>query len=129
MKKSVSLFLFATILLQSCVAYHSTPLPIDQAYERGGGVKIISKLGDRYIFNGIYLKDSIYYGVKGDELVRLDTAQILSIYLQDVKKSKNQTTVATKVVPPVVVIVAIVIGAVLVISATAYFIIMLFGAL
>ena len=103
MKKVVSIFLLATLHFQSCVVYQKMPVPIKEAYERGSGVKIISKLGDRFIFNGIYVKDSIYYGVKGDNLVRLDTTQISGIYLQDNKKTKKAKN-RGKVVPIVVVV-------------------------
>ena len=102
-KRALIVLLIAFIFLHSCVVYQKTPVPIDEAYERGSGVKIIGKLGDRTIFNGIYVKDSIYYGVKGDNLVRLDTAQISGIYLQDNKKTKKAKN-AGKVVPVVVVV-------------------------
>ena len=122
MKKSISILFLVTILLQSCVVYQKTPVSINEAYKRGSRVKIISKLGESYIFNGIYIKDSIYYGVEGDNLVRLDTAQISGIYLQDNKKSKNQTKVVSGGVPIVLVVVLTALAAVAAVVVTVWLI-------
>jgi len=94
MKKSISFILFATILLQSCVAYQKTSVSLNEA-ENKGKVKVTTTLGNNLEFFNIDFRDSVYYGDYGksrDEIA-LDSAQISSIYLQDIRRSKNQTTI------------------------------------
>ena len=89
-KQTTSILLLAVILMQSCVAYNRTSVPISEAYNKGR-VHITTTQGDNVNFRNIELKDNIYYGVNNKQLTRLDDGQILAIHLQDLKKSKNQT--------------------------------------
>lgn len=77
--------------MQSCVAYQSTSVPISEA-KYAGRAKVTTTTGQELLFQNIELKNSIYYGVyEKTKKLRLDITQISMIYLQDVKKSKNQT--------------------------------------
>lgn len=91
-KQLISITLLATILLQSCVAYHSTSTSINEA-KYMGKVKVISTVGNNQSFKNIYLKDSIYFGMRGNKEIRLNPAEISGIYLKDFKKSRTQTNV------------------------------------
>ena len=90
MKKSVSVILLATILLQSCVAYQKSSVSLSEAQNQGS-VKVTTTSGEQFEFTNIYVKDSLYYGVAKTQDLLLDTSQIINIYLKDVKKSKSYT--------------------------------------
>ncbi len=93
MKKSISIILLATILLQSCVAYQKTSVSLNEAYDRGK-VEVINNVGKSTRFTNIILKDSIYYGINSaNRFVEepLDSLNISAIYLQDIKESRINT--------------------------------------
>ena len=93
MKKSISFVLLATILLQSCVAYHDTSVSLNEAYDRGK-VEVINNIGKSTRFTNIILKDSIYYGINSaNRFVEepLDSLNISAIYLQDIRDSRINT--------------------------------------
>ena len=92
MKKSISIFLLATILLQSCVAYQKTSVSLNEAQNQGK-IKVATTYGTLMEFKNIYQKDSIYYGVAGTQEIRLDTTQVSAVYLQDIQESKKQTRI------------------------------------
>ena len=48
-------------------------------------------MGNQMIIQNIELKDGIFYGFDGKNEIRLEPSQISSIYLKDIKKSKEQT--------------------------------------
>ena len=106
-KQVISIALLATILLQSCVAYQSTSRSINEA-KNMGKVKVISTVGNNQSFKNIYLKDSIYFGLRGNQEIRLNPAEISGIYLKDYKKSRTQTNVLVVGLVTAVGIVAIV---------------------
>ena len=91
-KQLMSITLLATILLQSCVAYNSSSTSINQA-KNMGKVKVISTFGNNKSYKNIYLKDSLYFGLRGNKEIRLNPAEISGIYLKDYKKSRTQTNV------------------------------------
>ena len=90
MKKSFSIALLIIVLLQSCVVYQHTSVPLDDAQNQGK-VKVATTYGTEMKFANLYFEDSLYYGVAGTQKIRLDTTQILSVYLKDIKKSKTHT--------------------------------------
>ena len=90
-KKTISVVLLAAIFLQSCVAYQKNPVSLHGARYLGR-VKITSINGDISRYKVIELQDSIYVGIKGKDVTPLDADQILNIQLQDVTKSKSQTS-------------------------------------
>lgn len=93
MKKQTTAFvLLVTILLQSCVAYQNTSMSIDEAQNKGP-VRVTSTHGNDIKFRNIQAKDGIYYGVNGKKVTPIDPAQIISIHLKDIKKSKTQTAI------------------------------------
>jgi hypothetical protein len=78
------------MLFQSCVVYHTTSTPINQAYNKGM-VMVVDDSGEQK-YKSIELNDGVYYGVtKGDNVVRktpIDTVAVSAVYLKDIKKSK-----------------------------------------
>ena len=89
-KKTISIVLLATILMQSCVVYRKSPTSLDYAVNTGR-VKVKSKSGQKFIFKNIIVRDSIYYGVKGKKEETLYEAQILGVYLHDTETSKMKS--------------------------------------
>ena len=90
MKKSISIVLLATILLQSCVVYQKSPSSIEQAYDKGK-VKVVNTVGTNFVFENMVMDGETYIGLDGKERIKIDTTQVSAIYLKDVKKSKNRT--------------------------------------
>jgi len=86
MKKSISLFLLATILLQCCAVYEKIPVSLTEAQNKGM-VKVVNTHGVEFVFEEIYLEDSSYFGVTKKNITHLDSTYISSIHLQDIKKS------------------------------------------
>lgn len=93
MKKSASFVLLAVILLQSCVVYQDTSVSVNDAQNQGA-TKVLTTYGTEMVFNNMYIKDSIYYGVYQSQEIRIDTTQIKNIYLRDKKKSNKRTVLA-----------------------------------
>ena len=105
MKKSISLLLLGMILLQSCSVYEKTSVSLDDAQNRGI-VKVMPTYGQKVYFKNIELKDSVYYGIAMKDkngISPLYQAQISSIFIKDLKKSKRLTTIVAIVVPVVIV--------------------------
>ena len=98
MKKSISIVLLATILLQSCVAYQDTSVSVNDAQNQGK-VKVATTYGKQIIFKNMHRKDSIYYGLYGSQEIRVDTTQIKNVYLKDKKKSNRRTVFLVVGVP------------------------------
>ena len=94
MKKSIPIFLLASILLQSCVIYSKTSIPIEEAID---GIKVRVKptavVGDNIRFKEIVFRDSVYYGIRGGVETPLYQDQIFGIYPQDKKKSRLITAI------------------------------------
>ena len=108
MKKFISIVLLATILLQSCVAFQKTSVPLNDARNQGL-VKVTTTYGKQMEFTNLYIKDSIYYGVTKTMDLRLDESQILKVYLKDTKKSTVMTVFAI-IIPLMVIAVAAVVA-------------------
>ena len=100
MKKSVSIVLLATILLQSCVAYQKTSVSLNEATNKGK-VKLIDANGRVYAALNIEMQDSIYYGFIAKEKIVISEASLSEIYLQDKKKSAWMTVLGITI--PIVV--------------------------
>jgi len=91
--KKLIIALIAVVLLQSCSAYQKTSVSINEA-SNTGEVKVITTTGERYVFQNIELKDSIYYGVRRkNETLVIDTDSVSSIYL--IKKEKKSPVAAS----------------------------------
>ena len=93
MKKSISIFLLAAILFQSCVAYQKTSVSINEATD-SGRAKVVDELGT-HKYKSIELSDGFYYGLNNLDTLTIKTPididKITAIYLKDIKKSKNRT--------------------------------------
>ncbi len=91
-----------SILLQSCMAYHTNSVSLSQAANQGK-IKMVAEAGQVYKFDNIALRDSVYYGLGREYLdnyayiahneasTPLDSTKIEAIYTKDVKKSKRKT--------------------------------------
>ena len=93
MKKSISIVLLATILLQSCIAFQKTSVSLNEAQDKGR-VRVSYTNRRDASFANIILKDSIYYGIPVPKHISekpLEPDQISGIYLKDIKKSKEQS--------------------------------------
>ena len=90
MKKSFSIALLTIVLLQSFVVYQDTSVSLNDDQNQGK-VKVATTYGTEMKFTNMYFEDSLYYGIAGTQKIRLDTTQILSVYLKDIKKSKTRT--------------------------------------
>ena len=88
MKKSISIVLLATILLQSCVVYQKAPVPISESIEKGKA-KVITKTGTKFKFKNIILEDEKYFGIQGKNKILIGTEGISAIYLKDINKSET----------------------------------------
>jgi len=62
--KPVALILGLLILLQSCVAYKSTSVSLEEAVRSGKKTKIETKINEYLKFQRISFEDGKYYGVK-----------------------------------------------------------------
>lgn len=93
MKKHIAIFIFVNILFQGCVVYQDTSVSMNDVQNQGR-MKVLTTYGDKMVFNNMYIKDSIYYGVYQSQEIRLDTTQIKNIYLRDKKKSNKRTALA-----------------------------------
>ena len=91
-KKTIPYLLLVLMFTQSCVVYQKTPVPIDQAYNKGK-VKVVTTPGSKYVFKNIVLEDETYSGIEGKNKINIDTAQVAAIYLKDIKKSKTRTII------------------------------------
>jgi hypothetical protein len=93
MKKSISILLLTSLLLQSCVVYHSNAVSLKEATE-SGEVKIVIDSAE-YTYNNIERIDNEYYGLEKEEKhinkYLLDSANVTAVYLKDMKKSKRKS--------------------------------------
>ena len=90
MKKIISISLLTIFLLQSCVVYQKTPVPIEQAYDKGK-IKVVNTLGSEFVFKSMALEGETYIGIDGKDRIIIDATQVSAIYLKDIKKSKMWT--------------------------------------
>ena len=86
MKRIVSVFLLATILLQSCAVYQKRSVSIDKAYNKGK-VKLITTTGNKILIENIEKTDTTYYGDLGSYKIRLTPSEVEGIYMYNNKKS------------------------------------------
>ena len=100
----------ALILLQGCTYYKNVSTTLTDATDKGR-VKVITKQNDELVFKKIYIRDSIYYGVRALDHIQLHPYQISEVYLKDIKKSRkvNWTTTLIIVGIPIVYILVIII--------------------
>ena len=83
----------AALVLQSCVAYQSTSVSINDAYNKGN-VRVLTTTGEKIKFQNIELRDSTYYGVTENNRVKLNINKISAIHLEYIRtteynRSKN----------------------------------------
>ena len=85
--KMISLLLSLTILVQSCVAYHSSTASIDEAIQSNDKIKLASETEDTYVFNQLQRENGNIYGITKRKSV---TADLLSAQIvEDTKDQKN----------------------------------------
>ena len=110
MKKSVSIFLLATILFQGCVVYQKVPVSITEAHDKGKVLIIdslknktkaeyIEKVDDNYYIPYRVRKkgeDGEYHWFEGKKQLNSDD---IKIYLLDKNKSKTGTIVLVVLSP------------------------------
>ncbi len=65
--KLVSVFLIFVLLLQSCAAYHKTPVSIEEAVTSNNKVLVITNNDTKIKLKKIELIDGKYYGISEDE--------------------------------------------------------------
>ncbi len=102
-KRSITIVLLVTILLQSCVVYQPAPVILNQAHDKGKG-KLIRDNGEEIKFKNIEFSDSVYYvkyrarikNIEGEYhwnnyLVPITSENVSVIFLKDRKKSGLRT--------------------------------------
>ena len=90
MERQIVIFILVNILLQNCVVYQKTSVPIDSAINKGK-VKLISTDGRKIHFQKIEKEDSLYYGTLKSGKWPIPVAEVESIYMID-KKGSNILT-------------------------------------
>ena len=90
MKKSLSLFLIATIALQSCYVYQKTSVSITRA-TNNGRVKIINNSGKEYELKEIILDDGVYFGEYRGKLIHINSPIEKQYYLLDISRTESKT--------------------------------------
>ena len=88
MKKQIAIFILVNILLQSCVVYQNTSVPINQAVDLGKA-KLITTTGNELLIKNIEKVDSTYYGDLGTYTISIPPGEVEAIYLYD-KKITNK---------------------------------------
>ena len=84
--KMLSLFMSLTILVQSCVAYHSSTASIDEAVQSNDKIKL-EAAEDTYVFQELQRENGNIYGITKRKSV---TADLLSAQIvEDTKDQKN----------------------------------------
>ena len=66
-RKCVCVFLIFVLLFQSCVAYHNTPVSMEDAVTSNNKVLVITNNDTKLKFKKIELIDGRYYGIMEDE--------------------------------------------------------------
>lgn len=85
--KMLSLIMSLTILVQSCVAYHSSAASIDEAVQSNDKIKLVSATKDTYVFQELQRENGNIYGITKRKSV---TADLLSSQIvADTKDQKN----------------------------------------
>jgi hypothetical protein len=92
MKKSLSIFFIATILLQSCYVYDKTSVPITRA-TNNGRVKITNIHGQEFPMKEIILVDGVYFGKNHKKLIPINTPNEKQYYLLDITKTNSKTAI------------------------------------
>lgn len=78
-------------MMQSCVIYKKTPVPLVDAVDQGK-VMVITDSGQGYEFRNILkTSDEIYLGVNKSDTINLNNKLITEVYLKD----KTKSTLAT----------------------------------
>lgn len=87
-RKCVCVFLIFVLLLQSCAAYHKTPVSIQDAVTSNNKVLVITNNDTKLKLKKIELIDGKYYGISEDEdrkitRIPLNESDIKSIRVLD----------------------------------------------
>ncbi len=108
--KTIVFFFLSIGLLQSCVAYHNTPVSLEQAVQSNKRVKLKTSLNQTYNFDQIVLEKEQFYGLKkkNGKMARIAISENLDnkVFLQSNRKSTWATIVIIGV--PVIVLAIIV---------------------
>jgi hypothetical protein len=91
--KRLGLFVVMLIVLESCSVYSKTSISAAEARDKGR-VRVVDFTSRRFVFDNIELKDSIYYGVRKGQALRLYQEQPMEFYLRNPKASNKATFLA-----------------------------------
>ena len=83
-KQAIYGIVLAALLLQSCVAYQSTSVSINEAYNKGN-VRVHTTSGEKLKFQNIELQDSTFYGMTENNRVKLEINKISAIHLEYIR--------------------------------------------
>ena len=105
MKTKIIYYASIVLLVQSCVVYKSTPSPLHQVVNQGK-VKINYQNHNWDEFDNVIFQNNEYYTVKKqkvktdkgiyewiDVFSKLDSTEVSSVLIKDIKKSKNRTII------------------------------------
>lgn len=90
-KLAIYILLLATLVLQSCVAYQSTSVSVNEAYNKGN-VRVHTTSGEKIKFQNIELMDTTYYGVTENNKVKLDPTKISAVFLEYIRTTNNENS-------------------------------------
>lgn len=95
LRKFISSILLFALILQSCVVYHSTPIALEDAYNKGM-VKLVAADGSKLKYDNLIQKEGVIYGATG---YSKDTTNFWREYIRDEegKKVPYYTTVHSEI--------------------------------
>lgn len=100
--KSTTLFFITIMMLQSCVAYQSTPVSLEVAASEVKRTKIITTSKKKYYYKRITFEEGQFYGfekLNGNMVkIPIDSNEIVNVYIKSKSKS-TWATIAIIVVP------------------------------
>ena len=94
MKRQITIFILANILLQSCYVSQKTSVSVDDAVNKGK-VTFENNEGKKIYLKNIIYEDGAYYGIwDNNQMVPMDSTDSIDFYLKDIKASQNRTGLA-----------------------------------
>ncbi|MCG2609933.1 hypothetical protein LZZ90_00255 [Flavobacterium sp. SM15] len=95
--KTISFLLAIVFLFQSCKAYHSVPVSLEEASKANTLVKITTLNNKKIIFKRVEKNNDIYYGLqntnKGVTRIQLNEATIEKVRVLNKRKSNTLTII------------------------------------
>ena len=93
--KTIALFFISIMMFQSCVAYQSASVSLEQAVREQKRTKINTIPNDTFYFRQIVFEEGQFYGlkkVKGETVkIPIDNNEVYKVFIQ----SKNKSTWGT----------------------------------